>query len=293
MSSIVTSERNFAVPTTDQFNGCSLTATTGIISQKNITQTRATSHTMNQALAEQPKASGVDKDGNKVRDMFAQIAPRYDLMNHVLSLGIDISWRKKVLKKLRLDLDLPILDCCTGTGDLALMLANHVGGKVEVIGTDFCAPMLRLAGEKHVKSHGQLPVRFLEADSQELPFGNESFQAVTVAFGLRNVQNTDLGLREMVRVCAPGGQVCVLEFSKPTVPGLRQLYQGYFRHVLPRVGQKFARNNRDAYEYLPNSVAEFPDGRALAERMEKAGLQNVQITQLTLGVASIYVGDKP
>ncbi|MEM7560741.1 MAG: bifunctional demethylmenaquinone methyltransferase/2-methoxy-6-polyprenyl-1,4-benzoquinol methylase UbiE [Planctomycetota bacterium] len=223
--------------------------------------------------------SELDKSGERVRDMFAQIAPRYDLMNHVLSLGIDISWRKRVLSRLRLDQDKPILDCCTGTGDLALMLAKKGNGRVNVIGTDFCAPMLERAREKHERAQPDHPVEFLEADSQNLPFDDEKFQAVTVAFGLRNVQDTDQGIREMIRVCAPGGQVCVLEFSKPTMPGLRQLYQGYFKYVLPRVGQTFAKNNRDAYEYLPNSVAEFPCGQALADRMEAAGLKDVSVKE--------------
>ncbi|MEM8734318.1 MAG: bifunctional demethylmenaquinone methyltransferase/2-methoxy-6-polyprenyl-1,4-benzoquinol methylase UbiE [Planctomycetota bacterium] len=244
-------------------------------------------------VEEQASEQSVDKAGEKVRDMFAQIAPRYDLMNHVLSLGIDISWRKKVLKLLRLDREQPVLDCCTGTGDLALMLAKHGGGKYDVIGTDFCAPMLERAGTKHEKSIPDLPVTFIEADSQNLPFDDNHFQAVTVAFGLRNVEDTDRGIREMVRVCAPGGQVCVLEFSKPTAPGLKQLYQSYFTHVLPRVGQAVAKNNRGAYEYLPNSVASFPCGQALADRMEAAGLESVSVTPLTLGVASIYIGDKP
>ena len=234
----------------------------------------------------------IDKSGDRVREMFAQIAPRYDLMNHVLSLGIDIGWRKRVLRKLRFDAELPILDCCTGTGDLALMLARHVRGRVEVVGTDFCAPMLQLAESKRRKHYGDLPVRFLEADSQKLPFADATFQAVTVAFGLRNVQDTDLGLREMVRVCAPGGQVAVLEFSQPTLPGFKQIYQFYFRHVLPRVGQRFAKNNADAYDYLPNSVLEFPSGQALAQRMEMAGLSEIEVTPLTLGVASLYVGNR-
>ncbi len=225
--------------------------------------------------------------------MFAQIAPRYDLMNHVLSLGIDIRWRRRVLRELHLNGDLPILDCCTGTGDLALLLAEKVAGRVPVVGTDFCAPMLELAKQKHAKKHPNLQVEFREADSQALPFDDETFQAVTVAFGLRNVQDTDLGLREMVRVCAVGGQIAVLEFSTPTTPGLKQAYQAYFRHVLPRIGQQFAKNDKGAYEYLPNSVIEFPSGRALAERMELAGLSSIRIFTLTCGVASLYVGDKP
>lgn len=245
--------------------------------------------------AAQPPAKGrapVDKSGERVRDMFAQIAPRYDLMNHVLSLGIDTRWRRRVLRELRLDDSLPILDCCTGTGDLALLLAAHVQGRVKVIGSDFCAPMLELARAKHQQKHASLPVEFIEADAQQLPFADASFQAVTVAFGLRNVQDTDAGLRELVRVCAPGGQVAVLEFSTPSLPGLKQAYQAYFRHVLPRIGQRFAKNDKGAYDYLPNSVIEFPSGRALAERMEAAGLRSIAIHSLTCGVASLYIGQR-
>ena len=234
----------------------------------------------------------VDKSGSRVQEMFAQIAPRYDMMNHLLSLGIDILWRKRTVRELRLDGDLPILDCCTGTGDLALMLAKRVAGRVEVIGTDFCAPMLQLAKKKHDASQSGFPVRFLEADTQSLPFSDAAFQAVTVAFGLRNVQDTDVGIRELARVCAAGGQVAVLEFSQPTVPGLKQVYQAYFKHVLPRVGQRLARNQQSAYEYLPNSVLEFPFGQALAERMRAAGLHNIRVMPMTFGVATLYVGER-
>lgn len=238
-------------------------------------------------------AKAVDKSGHRVREMFAQIAPRYDLLNHVLSLGIDIRWRRKVVRRLRLDQSLPVLDCCTGTGDLALMLAEKLAGRAAVIGSDFCPPMLALARKKSAVKHAAREVTFIEADSQALPFEDNKFQAVTVAFGLRNVQDTQLGIREMLRVCAPGGQVAVLEFSQPTAPGLKQLYQFYFRHVLPWVGQSLAKNDKSAYEYLPNSVIQFPSGRALAERMEAAGLNHVSVTPYTLGIASLYLGDKP
>lgn len=251
--------------------------------------TAVASTTNAQAAAGKPT---VDKSGQRVRDMFAQIAPRYDLMNHVLSLGIDIRWRRRVLRELQLAGILPILDCCTGTGDLALMLARHVAGRVEVVGTDFCEPMLELARGKHRKAFADLPVRFLEADSQQLPFDDGCFQAVTVAFGLRNVQDTDLGLREMVRVCSEGGQVAVLEFSTPSLPVFKQTYQAYFRYVLPRVGQSFAKNDKGAYEYLPNSVIEFPSGQALLERMRLAGLSELRVWPLTFGVASLYIGRK-
>ena len=238
------------------------------------------------------EAMKVDKTGSRVREMFAQIAPRYDLMNHLLSLGIDILWRKRTVRELRLDGDLPILDCCTGTGDLALLLAQRVKGRVAVVGTDFCAPMLELAKKKHAASESFFSVSFLEADTQSLPFSDAAFQTVTVAFGLRNVQDTDVGLRELTRVCAPSGQVAVLEFSQPTLPGLKHLYQAYFKHVLPRVGQRLAKNEQSAYEYLPNSVLQFPCGQALADRMQAAGLRDVRVIPLTFGVATLYVGER-
>ncbi len=248
---------------------------------------------MNDSIAEQVQTeSRLDKSGERVRDMFAQIAPRYDAMNHILSMGIDIRWRKRVVRMLRLDSARPVLDCCTGTGDLALMLAKASVGRFPVVGTDFCAPMLDLARKKQAKQHAAADLQFIEADSQELPFPDHYFQAVTVAFGLRNVQDTRAGIDEMIRVCAPGGQVCILEFSMPTAPGLRQAYSFYFQQVLPRVGQRLARNNRDAYEYLPSSVAEFPSGPALVELLALAGLEQVQVCPLTFGIASIYLGQK-
>ncbi|MEM6980772.1 MAG: class I SAM-dependent methyltransferase, partial [Planctomycetota bacterium] len=140
---------------------------------------------------------------------------------------------------------------------------------------------------------GRNVIPFFEADSMSLPFATDQFQAVTVAFGLRNIADTDRGLAEMVRVCQPGGQVLVLEFSKPSWPVLRQLYSFYFSNVLPRIGQAIARNEQSAYEYLPESVGQFPCGDALASRMRDAGLSDVSFTPLTLGVATVYVGRKP
>ncbi len=236
----------------------------------------------------------LDKSGSRVRKMFEEIAPRYDLMNHLLSLGIDITWRKRTVRELRLDGNEPVLDCCTGTGDLALMMAKHVGTRARVIGTDFCLPMLtRAQTKKYSLSEGSSqPVEFLEADTQALPFADGMFQAVTVAFGLRNVEDTDQGLREMARVCKPGGQVAVLEFSKPSFPGLSQAYSAYFKYVLPRIGQSMARNGHGAYEYLPSSVSEFPCGEALAVRMRGVGLRDVRILPMTFGVATLYIGER-
>ena len=235
----------------------------------------------------------VDKSGDRVRAMFAQIAPKYDRLNHLLSLNIDKRWRSKTLRMLHLKPGLPVLDVCTGTGDLALAISKELGPETEVIGSDFCSEMLDIA---RVKQERIVPpganLRFIEADTQSLPFEDNKFQCVTVAFGLRNVSDTMLGLREMVRVTKPGGQVAVLEFSKPTAPGLKQLYNTYFLQVLPRVGQALASNDKSAYEYLPQSVQQFPCGEALASLMRDAGLENVRLTPMTLGVVTLYIGTK-
>ncbi|MFY7876589.1 MAG: bifunctional demethylmenaquinone methyltransferase/2-methoxy-6-polyprenyl-1,4-benzoquinol methylase UbiE [Pirellula sp.] len=235
----------------------------------------------------------VDKSGDRVRQMFAEIAPRYDLMNHVLSLNVDRHWRSKALRFLKLHPGEPVLDTCTGTGDLALSIAKQLGKETRVIGSDFCPEMLEIARDKRKR---KLPsyqhVDFVEADTQKLPFEDDTFQAVTVAFGLRNVAVTEVGLSEMTRVCKPGGQVAVLEFSKPTAFGLRHVYNAYFQHILPRVGQRLAKNDQSAYQYLPESVQAFPSGEALAVLMRQAGLKNIQMVAMTFGVVTLYVGTK-
>lgn len=241
-----------------------------------------------------PSGDGVDKNGSRVREMFRQIAPRYDAMNHLLSLNIDKRWRQSTVKRLKISGTTPILDVCSGTGDLALAIARHAGPDVRVMGSDFCNAMLQIADQKKLKgSPAEQAVGFLEADSQALPFPDNHFQCVTVAFGLRNVADTDQGIREMTRVCTPGGQVVVLEFSQPQFPVLKQGYAFYFRHVLPRVGQLIASNEQSAYNYLPESVSQFPCGQALADRMTANGLVDVKFTPLTVGVATIYEGTKP
>ena len=226
--------------------------------------------------------------------MFRQIAPRYDAMNHLLSLSVDRYWRRKTVQALRLQENVPVLDVCTGTGDLALGIARRSGSSARVVGTDFCYAMLEIARRKSQRRLAATQrIDFIEADAQALPFSHDKFQCVTVAFGLRNVADTDAGLREMMRVCRPGGQVVVLEFSRPTLPGLRQAYSFYFRHVLPRVGQWLARNDKSAYQYLPESVGEFPCGQELADRMAAVGLQHVEFQPLTFGVVTLYQGSKP
>lgn len=225
--------------------------------------------------------------------MFGEIADRYDLLNHLLSGGVDYYWRWKAVRTVAPRGDAPVLDVCTGTGDLALAFGRAGRGKVNVIGADFCHPMLVIGRRKGARLPLSESVAFVEADAQRLPFPNDTFQIVSVAFGLRNVADTDLGLREMTRVCRPGGRVAVLEFSEPTWPPFRALYRWYFRNVLPRIGQAVARNGQSAYNYLPESVGEFPHGQALAERMQVAGLHQVEYRPLTLGIATLYLGSKP
>jgi demethylmenaquinone methyltransferase / 2-methoxy-6-polyprenyl-1,4-benzoquinol methylase len=261
----------------------------------------------------------LDKSTARIQEMFGQIAGRYDLLNRLLSLGIDQSWRRKTVKLVPPVGDGPILDVCTGTADLALAYWCGSKGTAAVVAADFCQPMLAIAREK-CRRAGALAgtssladdaqpgtaceqavahvgtvapgITLLQADTLQLPFSDGMFQIVSVAFGLRNVADTDAGLREMVRVCRVGGRVAILEFSTPTAWPLGAIYGWYFRHVLPRIGQALARNRQAAYNYLPQSVGRFPQGEALAERMRAAGLAEVRHWPFTFGVATLYVGKK-
>lgn len=233
----------------------------------------------------------VDKSSQRVRRMFGQIAGRYDLLNHLLSLNLDRYWRWRTTKLARAATG-PVLDVCCGTGDLTLAYYRAGARRVSVIGSDFCHEML-VRGEAKARSRGiNGQVSFVEADAEQLPFANDQFEVVSVAFGLRNVQNTDAGLAEMVRVCRPGGRVAILEFSEPTWGPWKAVYGWYFRNVLPRIGQWLAKNHDEAYHYLPASVSEFPTGDALADRLRQQGLRDVRFWPLTLGVATLHVGTK-
>jgi demethylmenaquinone methyltransferase/2-methoxy-6-polyprenyl-1,4-benzoquinol methylase len=237
-------------------------------------------------------ASLVDKRQTRIRRMFGAIAPSYDLINHLLSLNTDRYWRYRTTRLVPPRGDSPILDLCTGTGDLALAYDRAARGGVPIFGADFCHEMLVLACQKTSKKHASGRVRYLEADAQRLPFPDDYFQITTVAFGLRNVTDTDRGIAEMVRVTRPGGQVAILEFSQPRGWLFGRLYRFYFRKVLPRIGQAISCSKDNAYYYLPASVQEFPDGEALAERLRRHGLTEVRWYTLTLGIATLYVGTK-
>lgn len=236
----------------------------------------------------------VDKSGDRVREMFGEISGRYDFLNHLLSGGTDYYWRWRTVRACPPRVAAPLLDVCTGTGDLAIAYWKKARGKVPVFATDFTPQMLHIAREKFakVRKADQAEITFQEADTQVLPFADDTFQIVSVAFGLRNVSDTRRGLQEMIRVCQPGGRVVVLEFSLPGNRLLRGLYLWYFRNVLPKIGQWLMRNRQSAYSYLPASVSEFPYGQALADIMSECGLSKVKWTPLTFGIATMYIGEK-
>ena len=225
-----------------------------------------------------------------VRAMFAGIALRYDLLNHLLSANIDRRWRRLVAERVRPALKGGgrALDVACGTGDLSLTISAECGA--EVAGLDFCRPMLDIARRKSAEQGRAIP--FVEADALALPFADRTFDAVTIAFGLRNLASVERGLGELFRVAKPGGMVCVLEFSQPVVPVLRGLFRLYFTRVLPRLGG-WVSGSRGAYEYLPDSVSRFPDQARLAGMMRAAGFERVEYKNLTGGIAALHAGTRP
>jgi demethylmenaquinone methyltransferase/2-methoxy-6-polyprenyl-1,4-benzoquinol methylase len=234
----------------------------------------------------------LDKRETRIRRMFGDIAPRYDFLNHLLSLNVDRYWRWRTTRLVPPDGTAPILDLCTGTGDLALAYDRAAGRRVPVVGADFCHAMLVRAGEKAHQRQADQRIRFVEADAQQLPLADGQFQITTVAFGLRNVTDTDRGLAEMIRVTRPGGKVAILEFSQPRGRLFGPFFRFYSHWILPYIGQMFSRSKDNAYRYLPASVQEFPDGEALADRLRGHGLSNVRWYPLTFGIATLYVGTK-
>jgi demethylmenaquinone methyltransferase/2-methoxy-6-polyprenyl-1,4-benzoquinol methylase len=227
----------------------------------------------------------------RVREMFAGIASRYDLLNHLLSGNTDKRWRRLVARKLQPALSVDgarALDVACGTGDLALALAAVT--KARIVGTDFCRPMLEIAARKASTNVSGIP--FVEGDALKLPFADEAFNAVSIAFGLRNLSNVEEGLRELRRVLKPSGRVAILEFSRPVVPGFRALFQFYFTRVLPKLGGMIS-GSRGAYEYLPDSVSRFPDQKRLAAMMREAGFEEVEYQNLTGGIAALHLGTRP
>jgi demethylmenaquinone methyltransferase/2-methoxy-6-polyprenyl-1,4-benzoquinol methylase len=228
--------------------------------------------------------------GEKIQQMFGAIAPRYDFLNRLLSFGIDRRWRKKAVRLLKYREGARILDVATGTGDVALEIARCTPASVKVTGADFCREMVELGEVKVAASPYAGRIDLKVAPCEDLPFANDTFDSITIAFGIRNVVDRKLGLAEMWRVMRPGGRMIILEFSTPRSRLFRQLYYFYFRRLLPIVGGLFSRYN--AYKYLPDSVLEFPSHEEFSKMISEAGFRNIHIHELTFGIASIYAGEK-
>ena len=225
----------------------------------------------------------------QVAKMFDNISHRYDFLNHFLSLGIDKGWREKAIDFLRPLNPRQILDVATGTGDFALQALKLKPEKV--VGVDISEGMLSVGRKKIANKHLEHLVELRSGDSENLPFAENKFDAVTVAFGVRNFENLNKGLNEIFRVLKPGGMLVVLEFSRPRKFPFKQLYRFYFRFILPRIGRVVS-SDKAAYTYLPESVEVFPDGEDFIHILHQVGFKNTQCRSLTFGISSIYVGTK-
>jgi len=243
---------------------------------------------MNKTIVPYQADQGTKKE--QVADMFNNISKTYDFLNHFLSLGIDIIWRKKAINELKALQPKLILDVATGTGDFAFEALSILKPE-KIIGVDISRGMLDIAQQKIDKRHlgGSFEVKM--GDSEKLPFDDSMFDAVTVAYGVRNFENLETGLADIQRVLKPGGKAVVLEFSKPKVFPVKQLYKLYFNYITPAIGKLFSKDAR-AYTYLPESVAAFPDGQAFVALMDKTGFKNTKCRPLAFGICSIYTGVK-
>ena len=228
----------------------------------------------------------------RIKNLFSVIARHYDFLNSLLSLKRDKMWRRETVKISAVEPTNKVLDVCTGTGELALAYADKIGTTGFVIGSDFCFEMLVIGDQKVKRKNRGTSPNFLAADTLILPFLDNTFDVVSVGFGIRNVSDLEMGIREMVRVAAPGGRVVILEFTQPVNPLFRGLYYFYFTRILPFVGNLISRNEDDAYGYLPRSVMRFPNCDALKTIMEQCGLTDVQFYRKTFGIVSIHVGKK-
>jgi demethylmenaquinone methyltransferase/2-methoxy-6-polyprenyl-1,4-benzoquinol methylase len=223
--------------------------------------------------------------------MFDAIAVRYDFLNHLLSAGIDRRWRRRAIRALALTGDERVLDVCTGTADLAIAAVRGRPGARRAVGVDFADAMLRVAQRKLGRARLDPRVALVRGDATRLPVADSSVDALTIAFGIRNVEDVDAACREFARVLKPGGRIAVLEFAVPTTPLVGHAYLWYLRHVLPRVGAALSRHD-DAYSYLPASIDAFATPDALVKTLRHAGFAGVDAVRLTLGSVCLYTAQR-
>ena len=222
--------------------------------------------------------------------MFDAIAPRYDLLNHVLSVGLDRGWRDRAVDALALPDHARVLDVCTGTADLAIATVMRARG-ASVIGVDFAGEMLRLGLTKVRNASLDRRIRLVRGDAARIPVADGSCDAATIAFGIRNVAEPDRALAEIARVLKPGGRLAILEFGQPAIPGLRSLYSWYFRYVLPLIGRLVSKH-KSAYSYLPASVGTFPPPSEFAGTLTATGFSHVEAVPLTFGIVYLFVAER-
>ncbi|MCO5314556.1 MAG: bifunctional demethylmenaquinone methyltransferase/2-methoxy-6-polyprenyl-1,4-benzoquinol methylase UbiE [Solirubrobacterales bacterium] len=238
-------------------------------------------------MTDAPPERGDEQFADEVNTMFDRISGVYDRMNRVMTAGLDQKWRRRAAERARLEPGMKALDLCCGTGDLSLALGERVGAEGAVTGADFSRPMLELAEQKAAAA-GLAQIDFQWADALDLPFKDESFDAVTIAFGARNLADLDRGLAEMKRVLVPGGRLVILEITQPRRQPLAGFFALWFDRIVPQIG-KLA-GDSSAYTYLPESVRSFPDAPALADRMHAAGLRHLRWTLMAGGIIAIHSG---
>lgn len=237
-----------------------------------------------------PFKDSAESKKKQVEKMFDKIAFRYDFLNHFLSAGIDVGWRKKAIKQLRSLDPKSILDVATGTGDMAILSYRLLNAE-KIIGIDISDGMLEIGKKKIEKLGLQQRIELLKGDSETIIFNSNSFDAVTVAFGVRNFQNLELGLSEIKRVLKPGGKLIVLECTKPKLPVIKNFYNLYLNVIAPWIGRVISKN-KNAYQYLNESVQKFPKGKDFVQILNKLGYKNASCKTLSLGISSIYCGEK-